>query len=354
MKSYLLDQLAVLRALVLYWVAVRPRVAHELRRWQRRAEAIPDATLRAQALSTLRDEGFNSEGAAVFATLVPSSQVTRAACLFVRLQMICDYVDTVSEQADSDPLRNTHQLHLALIDALQPGLPTADYYRHNPDEDDGGYLLRLVQACRNSLEKLPSYPEVREAAVHAVKRCVEGQSFTLAAIHQGTDRLSAWALEQDGADGYRWWEVAAASLSTVSLYALLALAANRDVTTAEAIQTDSVYFPSFCAVNALLDSLVDFDEDLRQPSLSSISRYNSSAEAGKRLSYLFCKADAAARGLRFGRRHAAMLVGISGFYLSTPNAENSFVPPIKAALAQAVGSRATMMLATLRLRRRLG
>ena len=54
------------------------------------------------------------------------------------------------------PFANGRALHEALHVALCPSAPHGAYYRHHRRTDDGGYLRRLVDACR-ALSELPSH-----------------------------------------------------------------------------------------------------------------------------------------------------------------------------------------------------
>src|SRR5215212_2244230 len=84
---------ALVRANVRFWPSVLPDVRRELRRWDRRAEAIPDPVLRDQALAKLRHERFNTEVAATLATLVPPVRRHAAVEAIVALEVMYDYLD---------------------------------------------------------------------------------------------------------------------------------------------------------------------------------------------------------------------------------------------------------------------
>ena len=122
-----------------YWGTVHPRVRRQLRRWQSRARLIPDPALRALALSNLEGERFNVEVAATLATLAPRRRRPRAIEAIVALQVMYDYLDSLSEQPAPDPLGNSRDLFAAFGDALAlvPSAP-ADYYRSHPHREDGG------------------------------------------------------------------------------------------------------------------------------------------------------------------------------------------------------------------------
>jgi tetraprenyl-beta-curcumene synthase len=347
------DTATVGASLARYWLGILPLVRRELRHWERQAQAIPDRTLRSQAVTTLRDERLNAEAAAVFATLVPRARWPTLVPLLVAFQVMYDYLDTVGEDPVVDPLRNGLQLHRALAAALDPGMPPVDYYALHPHGDDGGYLDALVARCRTALPDLPAaavaLPHARRAAV----RCSEGQSYTHAAMREGHAALAAWAAGQDRAPGYRWWEVAAGAISSVGVYALLAAASDPLTTLDEVARVDAAYFPPICALSTLLDSLIDREPDTLTANHSCFAQYGSHHEAADRLCQIALEAARAARGLRHGARHGAIVAGVVGYYLSAVEADNDAGQLILQRLADSLGFTLTGVLATMRLRRRI-
>jgi tetraprenyl-beta-curcumene synthase len=347
------DAAVTLRSLAHYWLGILPLVRRELTQWEHRARAIPDPLLRSQAITTLRLERMNAEAAAVFATLVPRSRWATLVPLLVAYQAMYDYLDTVGEHPVPDSLRDGLQLHRALIDALDRSGPPTDYYRHHPAHRDGGYLDALVARCRQSLQSLPSADVVLPLARHAAARCANGQSHTHASIRAGPEQLASWATQQDRAGGYLWWELAAGAISSVAVYALLAAAADQRTAPEDAQAIDAAYFPPMCALSTLLDSLIDRRSDALTDNHSSIGHYLSSSEAACRLAGIAGKAGDAVRSLRHGRRHAAILAGIAGYYLSASAARSADALPVADAVAKRIGPTVRLILATVRLRRRI-
>lgn len=337
-----------------YYMRILPRARHELRRWERRASTIPDPTLREQALETLRGELMNAEAAAVFAALVPRARQPLLVRALVAFQVMYDYLDTISEQPVREPLRNGLQLHRALTVALDPSEPSADYYRHHPQREDGGYLDELVATCRSSLERLPAIAVVRPMAKRAARRCAEGQSHTHAAIHSDATELAAWALRQDRAAGYSWWEVAAGTISSVGVEALMAAAADTHTTPDEAARVDVAYFPPMCALSTLLDSFVDQTTDLTDANVNYFGWYRTSADAAEALARIAGRAADDVRRLRHARRHAAILAGIAAYYLTAEGAATDEAGPVADAIARRLGPVVAIVHATMRLHRRLG
>ncbi len=346
------DSATVAASLVRYWLGIVPLVRRELRHWGRQAQAIPDPTLRAQALATLDLERLNVEGATVFATLVPRRRWPAFVPLLVAFQVMYDYLDTIGEQTVDDPLRNGLQLHRALAVALDPDLAPEDYYAHHPQGEDGGYLDALVLRCRLALPQLRASLAVMRVARRAAERCSAGQAYTHAAMGHGDTRLAAWARAQDRAGGYRWWELSAGAISSVGVYALLAAATDPQTTAAEAARIDAAYFPPICALSALLDSFIDRDADALTANHSSYRHYSTGLVAAERIALIGRQAASLARDLPHGRRHVAIVAGIVAYYLSA--VDNGFEGRIVAReLRASVGPTVAGILATMRLRRRL-
>jgi len=344
------DSATVAASLARYWLGIVPLVRRELRYWERQAQTIPDPTLRAQAVATLNLERLNVEGAAVFATLVPRRRWPSFVPMLVAFQVMYDYLDTVGEQAVDDPLRDGLQLHRALAVALDPDLRPADYYAHHPHHDDGGYLDALVMRCRLSLPRLRASPAVMRVARRAAERCSAGQAHTHAAMWHGDARLAAWARTQDRADGYRWWELAAGTISSVGVYALLAAATDPQTTAADAERIDAAYFPPICALSALLDSFIDRDVDAITANHSAYRHYPTALVASERIAAIAREAAALARDLRRGRRHAAIVSGIVAYYLSAVDTGTKGCI-VARELRASVGPTVAGILATMRLRR---
>lgn len=335
----------------LYWLTIAPFVRHELRRWERRARAIPNPSLRAHALGKLRDEHLNAEAAAVFATLAAPRWRAIAARVLVAYQVMYDYLDALSEQAVPHPLRNGCQLHRAFTAALEPHPVTIDYYRYHSERDDGKYLDTLVQTCRARLWRLPSMPIVAPLARRAATRCGEGQSRTHATPRDGVRQLEEWSLTQWPGRHFTWWELAAGATAPLSLYAHIAAATDPRTTPDDVAAVEAAYYPSICALSNLLDGLVDHADDAARAEHNYIAYYVSNTAAADRLGTITNCALAGARRLRHGSRHAVIVTGIAGFYLSTPGASSDFALPVTRSVVESLGPTFSPILAAVRLRR---
>ncbi|HMI93261.1 MAG TPA: DUF2600 family protein, partial [Polyangiales bacterium] len=215
-------QLAALVAVAareLSWVL--PNVAREIGQRRRRADLIPVAALREDAVLTLRRERLNAEGAALFAVL-PRRADRELLRLLVAFQHLLDYLDTISERPAADPLANGRQLHLALTEALDPGGPVSDYYWLHAHRDDGGYLRALVDTCRRGCEALPRFEQVR-ARVRRAAALGTVQVVNHDPVPERREAgLRAWAMrELPGEQEASWFELTAAASSSLWTLALL-------------------------------------------------------------------------------------------------------------------------------------
>jgi tetraprenyl-beta-curcumene synthase len=324
-----------------YWGGVFPVARATQRALLVRAEAIPDPWLRADALASHRNKGANSEGLAALAILAPSGPRPAVVRSLVSYQLILDYLDGVSERPGDDPLGNGLALHRAFEVALDPDAPHEDYYEVNGRGGDGGYLRDLIDCCRAPLRDLPSYPATRSALLRQARLCRESQALNHAMRYGSIEgQLDDWTrrtVADAGLEpGFEWWElIAAAAASSLCIGALLALAATPGVGEGEARQVESAYFPWASGLNALLDSLVDLDEDPVDG--SHLRRYESHDHAAERLRTIAVGARARVAELPDGRLHEAILAAMGALYLVHEEAWQPGREPISLAVYEALG-----------------
>jgi len=325
-----------------------PAVARELDGWRRRASAIPAAPLRQDAIGALASKRFNPEGAALFAVLAGTRNADLVR-LLVAFQVLLDYLDSATERAVPDPLASARQLHLALVEALEPGAPMSDYYRFHPWRDDGGYLRALVGTCRACCTDLPAYARVQPFARRGALRCgVQGLNHIPDPILREA-ALRAWAgAEFPGARETSWWELTAAASSTLGVHALLAMAGDPTCSEAELTAVEAAYMPWICAASTMLDSYVDHLADLACGGHSYVAHYPSSRAAAQRVHELVRRSMIEAGRLRRGRRHLLIVAGMVAMYLSSDDARAPSMRPSTARLIQAGGSLTRLLVPLLR------
>lgn len=335
-----------------YWLTVFPLARRQLRRWSAAADTIPDPELRRLAHATLADEHLNAEGAALFATLAPWRHTPALIRAVVAYQVLYDFLDTITEGHDPDP-DDARQLHLALLDALDPARPLSDWYALRPGAGDGGYLASLVRACRSALARLPAYDQVTPSAIRSASLSREVQALNHDADPARPERLDRWAQRHPARARLRWWECAASSSSSLGVHVLIGLAASHETTTEQALAAERAFCVSFGALNTLLESLVDLPDDLRTGEHSLVSYYADPDETADRLHQIASTARADTRQLERGERHAIILAGMVGFYLSCPEAWESHARDASHRTLAAVGPPTAALTRILRLRRAL-
>jgi len=338
-----------------YWLQVFPAAWATKRELLGRAEAIPDPLLRQDAISAHRDKGSNCEGLAAFAVLAPPSRRREVAACLVAYQLMLDYLDCVSERPTEDPLANGTHLHRAFAVALDPQASHHNYYELAPQRDDGGYLVALIEACRAPLQAFPSLAAAREPLLRQARLCGESQALNHAQRFVPLERLHEWAeraAAEAGAEGQlEWWEmIGAAAASSLSVGALLALAATPGQTSEDAVAVEAAYYPWASGLNALLDSLVDLDED--PDGASHLRRYPSLEEGAGRLGVIAGQARTRVARLPGGEWHEAILAAMGGLYLAHPEAWQRDRAQVSRAVLDGLGPLARPALSVHLLRRR--
>jgi tetraprenyl-beta-curcumene synthase len=316
-----------------YRTSILPTVRDELDHWAVGAASIPDPTLRAAAVDSIREKS-NPEATAVFAILAPRRHRRRVIAGSVALQVAIDFLDVLGETPGDDPLAEGRRAHEVLAFALTPGAE-ADLWL-GPGRDDGGYLEALGRRCQDAVAGLPGAGVLPTARIAAV-RCGDGQSHTHAAAVGGdSGALEAWAGSLPGGADHLWWEVAAGASSSVAAHALIAIAAHPGAGAAEASAVDRAYQPAVGALTVLLDDLVDQAADAAAGEHSYLAH---SADPGKlieRLEAMTVAARASLGGLPTPRAHLAILAGVLAWYLADPEAERQLgAPGVRRLLAAA-------------------
>ncbi|HEY5195255.1 MAG TPA: DUF2600 family protein [Solirubrobacteraceae bacterium] len=323
------------------------RVLQEVEKWEARAAEIPDATIRRDALVALEHKRPNTDGAALL-WIVPAQRSPRLLRLLVAYEIMGDFLDSTVERGAHVGIANGRQLHLALVEAVDIRRPISDYYRHHPWQDDGGYLSRLVQACRSGCATLPSYANVRPLLIRAA---------TLAQV-QGLNHepdltlrqavLEEWATREVDPDiGVGWYETAGAASAWLTVLALMAVAAEPDPI-AHANLVFLAYFPWIALAATLLDSYDDLVEDQANKTDSYLGRYGSFELVVQRLDELLRRATYEASVLPNGERHAVIVASMIALYLSKDSVRTPEMSSTSRMLLRSGGPLATLLGPVLR------
>ena len=134
-----------------------------------------------------------------------------------------------------------------------------------------------------------------------------------------------------------WWEIGAAGGSSLAAFALFAAATDPRTGPAHAAAIDDAYFPWIGAVNSLLDSVVDRQEDDATGQHRLLDYYASPEQVAERLELITKQAMARARELQPRHGHALIVAAITSFYLSNPATQAPDLHALRCRLRKSVG-----------------
>lgn len=275
-------------------------------------ELITDSTFRQLAEDSFTRKRFHCEGAAVLAD--GESSGTR---LIVFYQTLCDYLDTLTDRGPRLSSQAVGTLHQALFLALdeKADVEERDLVSLVPDQ---GYLAWLVRSCQREVHSLPGLDAVRPLVRWLAGRYGELQSLKHDPDRAGRGRrLESWAdRHNQGRWPIDWWELAAATGSTLGLFALLREAAHSRPDQRQIDALAACYFPWIGGLHILLDYLVDQDEDRAGHDFNFIHCYADDRATAEGLSHLFAGAEAQVGLLPQAGDHRWILTGLPTFYLA--------------------------------------
>lgn len=299
-----------------YVVFTLRQVKGLLKEWEEEAGLCVDDELRKQALSSIHTKDFHCQGGAVF--VVPYRHTeTHLLRLIVAYQTLCDYLDNLCDRASCTDGAAFRQLHESLIDALTPGNPSQDYYCLYPYKRDNGYIAKLVQECRRSLQDLPSYQVVYEDVIKLTHLYIDLQVKKHIELGQREATLKSWAQGHLGDyPDILWQEFAAASGSTLAVFALFGLASQAGVDRRESKKVVDTYFPWICGLHILLDYFIDQEEDRRGGDLNFTFYYPDNHVTMSRLKTFIGEAHKMVQNLEQAGFAKTVVEGLLAMYLS--------------------------------------
>ncbi|NLW07662.1 MAG: tetraprenyl-beta-curcumene synthase family protein [Clostridia bacterium] len=294
-----------------------PQVNKELKYWQCKAAACPDLELRKQALASLKLKKFHCQGGSVFA-IWPRGYQQELIRAIVALQTISDYLDNLCDRAGILEEEAFRYLHRAFTDALAPGAKVGGYYDLYPFKQDGGYLSSLVECCQRALASLPSYPKLQPEVQRLAAYYCDLQATKHVAHPQRLERLQAWLLPllaSLSAPIY-WWELAAATGSTLGIFALMGLASREEIREQTISALSRAYFPWIGGLHILLDYYIDQQEDRAGGDFNFVACYSNNREAEARLHYFLEQSLQKTAALPEPAFHLTVVQGLPALYLS--------------------------------------
>jgi tetraprenyl-beta-curcumene synthase len=306
--------------IVPYIIRIFPAVERELDIWRAKAAAIPHPELRRQALASLEKKRFHCQGGSIYALFAPH-KATELVRFVVALQTISDYLDNLCDrvsEANDDAFRT---LHLAMTAAVDSQSATSAWYADYPYKDDGGYLDQLVQTSRKALTELMGYGDIHQELLHITRLYSDLQVYKHMNPRQRIEMLVRWhSRHAELSPDVYWWEFAAASGSTLGVFALAAMAANGPVTRTEIDTLMGCYFPWLCGLHILLDYFIDLDEDREHDDLNFVAFYPGVLAMEDGLTNFVRQTLAQVQHLPRPAFHRTVTMGLLALYLSDPKA----------------------------------
>jgi tetraprenyl-beta-curcumene synthase len=311
-----------------------PSVHAFLSHWKREAEIIPDPELRKQALASISSKSFHCEGGSILA--LPAGKYQEKAVKFiVAYQTISDYLDNLCDRSTSLDDKDFSALHESMGDALTPGAKGRNYYRFRKEQNDGGYLQKLVDECQSVIAELKGYEKISAILHELASIYCDLQIHKHVIVTERVERLQKWFDQhKKNLPPMSWYEFSACAGSTLGIFCLISYAFAEDFTEKQASQIKTGYFPWVQGLHILLDYFIDQDEDKRGGDLNFCSFYSSKQEMFDRLAYFIKQADISLSQLPHFRFHRLIHRGLLGIYLADQKVKEC--PAVKKAASQLV------------------
>lgn len=297
---------------------VLPEVRQCLAAWREDAGRIPDPELRRQALASIETKQFHCEGGGIYAAgnlsmrhiLIP---------LIVAYQTISDYLDNLCDRSTSLDPDDFRLLHQSMLDAVTPGAEPVNYYALRSEQNDGGYLHRLVRTCQEMTDRLPGYAAAAEEIRYLAGLYTDLQVYKHIKPELREEALLAWwERHGDAAPHLMWNEFAAATGSTLGVFMLFLSACDSGLDQDGARLVRSAYFPHVCCLHIMLDYLIDQDEDRAGGDLNFCNYYASTEETLERIASIVEWARRDVGKLPETSLHRMVIEGLLALYLSDP------------------------------------
>ena len=299
---------------------ILPYAKKYLKQYENWALCIPNVELRTQALNSMNSKKFHADGGSLYA-LLSLHAVEPLVRFIVAFQTISDYLDNLCDRSTSlDPV-DFAQLHQSMIDAVDPLADPfqTNYYQYREDQDDGGYLRRLVGECQAVLAELPSFHLVWNYVDQWVRLYGELQTHKHVVIQERESRLIAWWQKNEMlAPELYWWEYAAATGSTLGVFVLCSMAANPELKVDHIEKIAASYFPWMGGVHIILDYLIDQEEDRVSGDLNFVSYYEHEEQTKERIQWMINRTLLSLQNVPNRNFHQLIVQGLLGLYLSDP------------------------------------
>lgn len=295
---------------------IMPVVHEELAYWKKRAQEIPNEELREQAVASIENKTFHCEGGSIMA-LTALGQRDAAIKFIVAYQTISDYLDNLCDRSTSLDPQDFEALHDSMMDALTVNAQPQSYYRYREDQDDGGYLLELMQTCQAMLRDVPNYEMIKPYLLELCQYYCDLQIHKHVCLEEREDRLKNWyEKKRQSLPNMSWYEFSACSGSTLGIFSLVSYALRSDFEARHADIIRNGYFPYIQGLHILLDYFIDQEEDRAGGDLNFCFYYADDDELCNRLLHFLQQADKQTRDLPDQKFHKLINRGLLGVYLS--------------------------------------
>ena len=204
-----------------------------------------------------------------------------------------------------------------MLDAVSPETEPADYYALRTEREDGGYLLRLVQKCRDCIGQLSGY----EAAKPYIRDLAGLYTDLQVYKHIHPDKREAallewWSQHAHRTPHLRWNEFAATTGSTLGVFMLFLVATDPFLDDEDASSIHASYFPNVCSLHIMLDYLIDQDEDRLGGDLNFCNYYEDADTMLNRIASIVEWARKDVRTIPSTPFHRMIIEGLLALYLS--------------------------------------
>ncbi len=298
------------------FLQVRPLVHRHLAAWAAKAATIPDAELRRQALMSIRSKTFHCEGGSIYA-LLAGDRYAEAISFIIAYQTISDYLDNLCDRSTSCDPEDFALLHQSMRHALSPAESLIPYYKKHPEQEDGGYLVALVDTCRKALKALPQYPLIAPTLRELADYYCQLQIHKHVRKEERELRLETWfTAYQRHLPKMTWYEFSACAGSTLGIFCLVSYAFANRLTPSLVQQIKEAYFPWVQGLHILLDYLIDQEEDRLSGDLNFCAYYPSEERLTSRLTHFYRQAALCIGELPDTRFHRMINKGLLGMYLA--------------------------------------
>ncbi len=316
-----------------------PQVKKNLKEYSGYLSQSTNPELKNQAMASLKFKQFHCLGGSVYGV-----GCNRILPFITSFQTISDYLDNLCDRAEIIDEEGFRLLHKSMIDSLSPTAFTPDYYMDYPLKGDGGYLVHLVENCQHCIETLPSYHKVRQYTLKLTELYRDLQVYKHLDSYTREEKLTDWAKSHENlAPELYWWEFAAATGSTLPIFALVRLASKKNLQTSDVLATFNGYFPYISGLHILLDYIIDQQEDKLGGDLNFINYYHSLEQTQQRLLMFVKKSLDKAGSLPNPSFHETIVKGLLAMYLSDPKVKENSLHELSLDLLNLAGTDAKLM-----------